>query len=375
MAEASAQVLPFTIASRVSERNSFSINNIALAAAAPTIAAGTPVQIPAVGYAKSLRLEVTITNTGGIPTFAPDAPWNVFSTIAFKNAGGQNLLAPLTGYELYVYNKYGAMGAGLCGAVGRLADPKVGRQYVAAAATGSHFFIDIPFEIDPSTGLGAIPALASNRSYQLEIQFAAISTIFGGTPPTGASVTVDASVIYWDVPASSTPGGQAQGTEPFGIGTLSLVNKENPLVGPGEQTTRLNNTGNVIRNIIFVARTAAGVRTDADWSAITELLVDNNPMLRLKKTEWQDNMVRWYGLDAAALDATGGLDTGVYVIPFHALLGGLAGDPGNSHAQYLATLDATLLQFKGYNWGAGISQLAVITQSVASDNPAFIYSK
>lgn len=124
---------------------------------------------------------------------------------------------------------------------------------------------------------------------------------------------------------------------------------------------------------MFIARTASGVRTDADWSSIVELYVDNNPMLRLKKTEWQDALVRWYGLQAAALDSAGGLDTGVYVLPFHLLAGGLAGLPSNSNSQYLATLDATLLQLKGYAWGASISQLAVLTQAVSSPNPAFIY--
>lgn len=375
MADTPAAVLPFTIASRVSARQSFTLANIALAAAAPVTAVGSPVQIPAVGYLKALRLEITITNSGGVPTFNADAPFNVIQNIAFKNSAGQNLIAPLTGYEWYVVNKYGAMGAGLSSAVGSLADPKAGRQYSAVAASGSHFFLDVPLEIDPSSGLGAIPALASNRSYQLEMQFAAISTVFGGTPPTAATITVDATAVYWDVPAATTPGGVAQGTEPFGLGTLSLWQKENPPVAPGEQLTRSNNVGNAIRNLVFIARTAAGARTDADWTTIAELFVDNNPMLRLKKTEWQDAMVRWYGYEAAAFDAANGLDTGVYVIPFHVLAGGLAGDPGNSRAQFLATLDATLLQLKGYSWGASISQLAILTQAIASDNPQFIYSK
>ncbi len=373
-AAAPAAVLPFTIGARVSSRQSFSVNT-ALASGAPTVAAGTPVQIPAVGYLKSLRLEVTITNSGGTPTFQPDAPFNVLSNVTLKNSAGQNLIAPVSGYELYVINKYGAHSQGLASGVGRLADPKIGRQYAATAGTGSHFFLDVPLELDASSGLGAIPALASNRSYQLEITFAAISTIFGGTIPTAASVTVDATAIFWDVPTATSPGGVPQATEPFGLNTLALWQKENPPVTPGEQLTRSNNTGNSIRNLIFIARTAAGARTDADWTNVFELFVDNNPMLRLKKTEWQDALVRWYGYDAAALDAAGGLDTGVYVIPFHLLAGGMAGDPANSRAQFLATLDATLLQFKGYGWGASMSQLTVLTEAVTAETPQFIYSK
>lgn len=375
MAEQATSVLPFTMASRVSTRNSFTVST-ALAASAPTIASGTPVQIPAVGFLKSLRLELVLTNSGGTPSYTADAPFNVISRISFKNSAGQNLIAPLSGYELYLINKYSGMGQGLASAYGQLSDPKIGRVYSAVAASGARFFLDVPLEIDPEYALGAIPALASNRSYQLEIEFASIATVFGATtPPTAASVTVDATANYWDVPIATTPGGNSQATDPFGLGTLSLFQKENPNLAPGEQLTRSNNTGNVIRNLIFVARTAAGARTDADWSSICELYVDNNPMLRLKKTEWQDAMTRWFGMSAAALDAAGGLDTGVYVLPFYLMAGGIAGDPSNSRAQLLATLDATLLQFKGYSWGASISQLAIITQAIASDNPAFIYSK
>jgi hypothetical protein len=367
--------LPFTIASRVSKRQSFTLANIPLAAAAPVLAPGTPVQIPAVGYLKNLRLEVTATITGGAPTFSADAPWNLIQQIAFKNSAGQNLVAPLSGYEWYIVNKYDGANAGINTPFGRLQDPKIGRQYAAVATTNIHFFLDIPLEFDAASGLGSIPALASNRSYQAEITFSAISTIFGGTPPTSVSVTVDATANYWDVPVGTTPGGVVQSTEPFGLGTLSLWQKENPPLAPGEQLTRSNNTGNVIRTLIYIAKTATGARTDADWTNVAELYVDNNPMLRYKKTEWQDDMVRQYGYDAAALDAAGGLDTGVYVIPFHLLAGGTAGDPNNSRAQLLATLDSTLLQLKGYSWGVNVSQLTTLTQAVASDNSAFIYSK
>jgi len=376
MAEATAAALPFSIASRVSERQSFTLSNIALSPGAPVNAPGTPVSIPAVGYLKALRLEVTLAATGGAPTLNADAPFNVIQTVAFKNASGQNLIAPLTGYELYIANKYHGMGQGLTSGVGYQGDPKVGRQY-SAGATGAHFFLDIPIEIDANSGLGAIPALASNRSYQLEITFAPIATVFGGTQPTSATVTVDASAIYWDVPVPTTQGGVSQGTEPFGLGTLASIRKEQPILAPGEQLTRFSNTGNVLRNITLIARTSAGVRTDADWPAIAELFVDNNPMLRLKKTEWQDALQRWYGYYQSAFDVAGGLDTGVYNFPFHLLAGGLSGDPENSRAQLLATLDATLLQFKGYGWGAGVASgtLTVITQEIQSSNPAFIYSK
>lgn len=370
-----APALPFVQASRISERSSFMIANLALAAAAPVTAPSTPVQVPAVGYLRKLRMEVTGTLTGGgAATYNADAPWNVINSLTFKNSSGQSLIAPLTGWELYAYNKYGNIGRGLATGVGPSGDPKFGRQY-SATTTGFHFFLDVPFELDPTTALGSIPATASNRSYQLELNFAAISTIFGGTVPTAVTVTVDATAIYWDTPVAATPGGVSQETDPVGAGTIAIVQKESSILSAGEMLTRINSTGNIIRQLIFIQRTSAGVRSDADWTGIFELFVDNSPMLRLKKTEWEDAMAAWYNYGATAKDVVGGLDTGLYVLPFDVLIGALAGDPDNSRAQLLPTLDATLLQAKGYSWGTAGNTLTVLVQSVTGPSADLIFSK
>jgi hypothetical protein len=370
-----APAIPFVMGSSYSERASFALTNVALAAAAIVIPPNSPVMIPAVGYVAKLRMEVTGTLTGGgAATYNADAPWNVIASVVFRNSAGQNLIAPLTGYELYLYNKYGNMGSGLASGTGPYSDPKFGRQY-SATTTGFHFFLDIPFQLDPEAALGLLPALASNRTYQLEIQLNAITTIFGGTVPTAVAVTIDTSVIYWDQPPAATPAGQAISDSPVGLNTLALVAKESAILPAGEALTRVSNVGNIIRQIIFVKRSAAGVRTDADWSAIAELYIDNNPRLRLKKTEWEDFLQRTYGYGAAAKDVVGGLDTGVYVLPFDALLGSLAGDPANTRAQLLATLDATLLQLRGYSWGTASDVLTMIVQQIVTPNAQFVYSK
>jgi hypothetical protein len=375
MADQVAATIPFVQASGLSERQSFVIPNIALAAASSVIPPNTPIMIPAVGFLAKLRMEVTGTLTaGGAATYAADGPFNVIAQIVFKNSGGQNIIAPLTGYELFVYNKYGAMGAGLSAGFGPYADPRFGRQF-SATTTGFHFFLDIPFEIDPEAALGELPALASNRTYQMEVQLNAISVAFGGTVPTAVAVTLDTSAIYWDQPPAATNGGTTMAAEPVGLNTLPLVAKEQDILIAGEKLTRIANVGNVIRELIFIKRSSAGVRTDSDWTGIAELFIDNNPRLRLKKTEWEDWMQRNYGLGAASKDVVGGLDTGVYNIPFDSFLGSMAGDPGNTRAQLLPTLDATLLQLKGYTWGTAGDALTTLVQSVTSPAAGYIYAK
>jgi len=97
--------------------------------------------------------------------------------------------------------------------------------------------------------------------------------------------------------------------------------------------------------------------------------------LRFKKTEWQDFMVRAYQYFAAAFDVAGGLETGVYVIPFHVLAGGTAGEVSNSRAQLLPTEDGTLIQFQMNDVGASGASLQVLTQSIATPDPRLVFSK
>lgn len=224
--------------------------------------------------------------------------------------------------------------------------------------------------------------MASNRSYLLELSLSSIATVYGvTTPPTSVSVTIDASVVYWDAPMSVTPQNVSQGTEPFGMNlasdftTTAIWQSEFPNIAPGAQLPRSNNQGNTIRNMILVIRDSSGVRGDAIWPAVTQFFVNNYPQLRLKKTEWQDFMARAYQYFSAAFDVAGGLEEGVYVLPFHVLAGGVSGGVQNSRAQLLPTQDGTLLQFQMNDVGATVGTLQILTQSIATPDPRVIFSR
>jgi len=364
-------VIPFPLASRKMSRFSFTLGTTALDSASSTPL--SPVQIPAVGYLSHLVLEVTVTvpATAGA-TFNADGPFNALQNIEFKTAAGNDIIVPVNGYTQYLMNKYGCQYA-----VAPYSDERLTRQYVAAptAATAAHFFLTVPLEIDAGSGYGSIPALASNRSYQLNVTLAAISTLFGGTLPASGNITINGIAEYWSEPPASTASGAAQATAPTGVGTVSQWQIEMPAVTPGDKLIKSNNVGNVIRTLIFVLRNAAGARVDADWPAVSELYLDNEPMFYLTNTYWENLMVKQFGLTAANKDVAQGLDTGVYVIPFHALAGGLAGDPANSRSQLLPTVDASQLQIRGTSFGANASTLQIITNSVIPTDAATLYAR
>jgi hypothetical protein len=86
-------------------------------------------------------------------------------------------------------------------------------------------------------------------------------------------------------------------------------------------------------------------------------------------------MVRLFGLTAGAKDVAQGLDTGVYVLPFHALASTLAGLTANSRSQLLPTANTSQLQFRGTSFGANASSLEIYTNSVIPTDPATLYAR
>lgn len=365
---APAPAIPFAVASQYSTRPSFDLPVQTLQAAAPTQV--SPVQIPAVGYLQGLLLEVTIDGTGGTtPAFTADGPWNVIQSINFRNASGVNLIAPLTGYDLYLVNKYGGQ---LAPGFGPYAQPDFGFNY-ADTAPDAHFFLWLPLGIDVSDAYGVIPALASNANYQMELSLSSVATLMSGAPT--VNVSISATAHYFDLPAATNQAGVAQATSPAAQ-AVSVWQKETPTVSPGSQLVQSFNVGNVIRNHILVLRNSSGARIDTNgWPSLLELYLDNQPRFSLSKTEHEFLMSRWYGLGGTTKDALGAIDTGVYVVPFHTLLGSAAGDPANTRAQLLPTLNATLLQYRFQDFGSAASRLEILTEAVTTTDAAALYSK
>ena len=368
-----APAIPFKIASRKQTRQAFTPATATLGSSSVSL---SPIEVPATGYLQSIRLEVTGTWSGGGAgtSFNADAPFNAIASIGVRSADGTPIITPLTGYQLYLVNKYGGQVYS-----GPAADPKNAYGYSATGGTATgtfKFFLSLPFEFDHETGLGAIPALASNRSYVIDVSFSSIATIFGATnTPTGATLNIIGYSEYWAQPAAANSVGQAQVTAPQGLGTLNRWQLETPVVTAGSKYVKSNNVGGTIRNHIVTLRTSGGARTDSDWPALFQLYVDNEPQFYLTQNYFTDFMSRVYGYVGTSKDAAGALDTGVYVLPYNLLLGnGYSDSSDNSRGQYLNTNSATLLQFYGASFGASASTLEILTSTV-SGTASNIYSK
>lgn len=352
--------LPFTIGSRASSRFSFSLGTTDLGASQVPL---SPVQIPAVGYLTSITLDVVIETSGGTtPAYLADGPFNVLSAIELRNSSGNDLIVPMDGYRAYLYNKYGVQSVDA-----PYSDPKLDSTY-DATVTATHFILEVPCQVSPADAFCAIPALASNRSYQLAINLNTLGNVISGSPTT-AKVTINGYANYWTEPVAQTMGGVAQQTAPPFNGSLNLWQYEPVSVTPGDKYIKSNNVGNVLRTLMFCLRNSSGARIETDgWPSVAELYLDNQPMFHLPKKIWESWMSKTYQFRGAK-DTAGALDTGVYVIPFFAMSEGHAIANGRRN-QYLPTLDASLLQLRGTSWGSAASTLEIITNSVQPTNPS-----
>lgn len=379
--QAAAPAIPFVRAARRKSIQAFT-GAYALGASVVPVA---PIELPAAGFLRDIEMLISVATTGNAATVANPGgtlnfPWNIINSLMVTNAAGDTIYVPITGYDLYIINKwYGIYEP-------PFNDPRNDPAFVAlttgagaTAPTGS-WLLRIPFELDPRDAFCALPNLAANKAYQLLINLSALSTIYaGGTAPNGTTtVTITLTMNYWSQPNPVNGAGQPQETAPPGVGSVSLFRKQTVgNVGGGNRVTQLINVGNVIRcGHFYLDSTAANnPRTDADFPTTNYIRLNNDQLFLKPILNWRSNMRKafGYGPAVAANDTAGGLDTGIYVLSdFMEQHGKVTVD--GPRDQYLVTVDATLLQHEGNVFGGAANTLAIITNEIKPARASALYS-
>jgi len=373
--------IPFTRAAR---RKSIQAYTKTFTLSAGSTTAVEPIELPAAGFIRDLEVYVQIASSGNSATVANpavgDLPWNVLNNIQVTNAAGDTIYVPINGYQLYLINKYGGIyPPPNC-------DPRADQVFVATttgagatAGTGA-FLLRIPFEVDPRDAFCSLPNLAANKAYQVLINFASIAQVWaGGTAPNGA-VTVTLTIVmnYWSQPNAANGDGYPQQTTPDGVGSVSLFRFQTLAnIGGGNKVMQLVNVGNVIRWMVFTLYDTASpnIRTDAQWSPTNYFRLNNDQLFYKPLTFWLSQMKQAYnyGTAAGAKDVAGALDTGVYSLTdFIQQHGNVQVD--SPRDQYLVTLDSTLLQLEGSQFGATANNLFVLSNEIKPVSAAALYA-
>lgn len=372
---APAAGLRFTVASRPQSRfsNTQTVSNFA----GPTNF--QPIPLPATGWVRkiSLYFSASFSTASAAAVVAGDAPFNLVSSVWLSDATGQAITQPITGFNLFLVNKYLPAGGIKTNMPRPWSNPHLGPEFAfsASGTSGTAVFrLDLDLEQDYNTGYGCIPNLDANASLLLNISVAQYTAAFTGTTPSAATLAVTVDQHYW-APVGQVLGGVPVNNHPIGMGDYLETRYETQTVSASaENTIAVTNRGGLIKGIVAVSR-AAGVRTALTAASNVGLVLDNNAIDEgIKLEAMQDRLRRAYGYVGADLTTSyapltagvlPGLDRGVMVWPFFALSGG--------RDSWLSTRVGSLLQLK-LTPGASATQIELITQLMQVKDPGSFYA-
>lgn len=368
--------IPFTVASRPQKRysNVQTVSNLSSAGSFQVV------QLAATGWVRRIQLffsaSMACASAGAV--VAGDGPFNLVTGVTLTDATGQPVMQPISGYNLYLVNKYLPAGSTDTNIPRPYCNPQMSPEYnyAATATTGTAAFrLDIEFEQDAETGYGCIPNLDSNASLQLKVDYAIYTVAWTGTTVSAASISMRVSQEYW-APVGSSLGGVPVEVAPPGAGDYVETRYETQTVSASaENLVTLTNRGGLIKGILLVSR-AAGTRTAITAASNLGVLLDNQPINEGIPIEEHYDQVRraqgYFGADLttsyAPLTAgvVSGLDRGVVPIQFFAWQSG--------RDSWLNTRVGSLLQVK-VTPGASATTLEVVTQLAQVKDAAAFYAR
>lgn len=299
---------------------------------------------PAPGYQRMLRIVVQA--SGGAATTATaialDAPWNAINSIQMRDPFG-TVVYQSDGYGLFLVQEYSAQ-VGAAGFQNPVNDPEYVAPVVGAAGSGDFTFaLYLPFEFDPDTAYGSIPAMNSAAEMNIQIQLGTAGQVYTTAPNTTLpTLAVTIYQEYWIVPLNNP---QAAPPDNGSSHQWTQANGQNNITAGGNVRVELPDVGTFISTLICVLRDSLNVRTDDPFSQDLELWIDGVPrFIESPKSRFAE-MYRKFGITRP---------TGVVVYTWRDSIGNLIND--DNMEQLLSTTPGTLLELFSGSWGtAGAS--------------------
>lgn len=356
-----APVMPrsFIVGSRRNDKPDFD-QSITTTAAEQRLSA---YQLSPSGYLRGVYLIVEATTAGNAAavTFAEDGPFNVLSSVRFLDTNSHPMVGTLTGYDLYVVNKYG--GYAFQG------DAEAAATYFAttgAGATGGSFafVLFVPVETVLRNALTSQLNKSGAAQFSLEMFIAATATIYGVAPTNAPSVRVRTTLASWLDPEPDDAMGNPVQQDPPMLNTTQYWHKQNYSVLASAQFTRLQGIDGLLRCLILIARRAASTRAngESDFPDPVSLKYEEAYLVQSRaRLLFRFLIAQAYGYDGAA-EASKGRDNGVY--PFFEWMQDLWPKPGGELSRtYLPMSSASNLEVQG-TWANAVSLDVLVNKMV-----------
>lgn len=307
-----------------------------------------PFDVPAYGFMRSILILVEA--TGGVNGAAtvdgqPDAPWSLLSDVQLTDVSQSAIVGPFDGYSLYLLNKY----SGLYGRTSPRNLPTFSAVAEGAAALGNFSFsLRFPVEVGNRDALGSLANQNASSTYKLRMTIGSTASIYATSLDTTApTVRVRAYLEAWTQPAPGDQLGAPQATFPPAHNTTQYWSQTVATLSSGQQSIRHPRVGNYIRNLIYVYRSAGGVRqsVDSSWPDPATLSYDTRPLNILQRQIWRQYVAERFALYGPR-EAAGGLGNSATDFRLTTTPAGGTYAPGVGVSQvYVDSLDAGVFPY------------------------------
>jgi hypothetical protein len=314
-----------------------------------------PFDVPAYGFMRHIILEVSLTGgTLGAGVLSADFPWNILQNIQISDVNGAPIFGPLDGFA--------ALQATLWGGYSYRQDPRMDPGY--DGTINGRFFLRIPVEISKHNGYGSLANQNAAASYKLSYTVNTAAAVFSTAPTTAPVPTVRAHLEAWSQPNEVDLAGRPQLREPPGHGTTQFWSAFTKATVAGQNNVQFPRVGNLIRNLVVIARNAAGARADNVMPDPIQVFWDARSLTL--ETQALRNKLAYEAIQAPAVR-----DVGVFAFPFDDLVLGHAGDEEPNF--WLPTMQSSRVELNGVAAAAGTLQVCTNDVAPVEVNPAERY--
>lgn len=344
---AQVPLLPFTASAHEHTEPAFTVSSQMGAATVQF----NPQDVPAYGYLRHILLEVSAAS-GVIGTAVANAdfPYNILQSVTLQDVNGANIVGPIDGYTLYLANLIGGYAFN---------NNPANAPFNVSSAPNPVFYLRIPVEISARDGLGALANQNAASEFKVSVTLNSTTAVLtSGAFTTAPTVTIRGWLEAWTLPAASNNRGEPQAQVPPLLGTGQFWSATTRATAIGANTIPISRVGNLIRNLIVVGRTAAGVRDDTVLPDPVQFNWDGNQIHNISQ-----RILQAYFLERVSGALT--RPAGVAILPFSHFDTGRMGNDGPGG--WLPTTSSSRLEVAGVSAAAGTIQ--VVTNEVAPVEP------
>jgi hypothetical protein len=332
----------------------------------------TPYEFQVDGYLAGAIITVTATAATNAATvaFKADGPFAVLSSIIFEDIGGKQVLGPITGWNLYVLNRFGGFVYN--------ADIKANATYSvtsgAGASGGSYrFAMRLPIQVRRRDGMGALPNRNASATFKIKMVISPIADVYSTAPTNAPSINVQVEQHGWATSDNRDYKGSAVAPTPNGVGSLMYTDLETIQLGAGKFNQRMSTFGGLLRLLVFELRDSTGSRAqgESDWPTLFEVEIDKVKVYSRSPVVWDTLMAEDYGLSNTAESATA-TNTKINGVKVLHWLDDFGLQPGAENSfRYQPVTPSTAIQLSGSVGGSGAHTLTVLKNymSPVNDDP------